>query len=83
LVAQNIFYPFLNLALIFEKRKINLLKKKKEWAGAADASQAGPDPRPAGPGAAKSVRRHPIQIGRRADLLPRGIAHAGEASRES
>jgi hypothetical protein len=47
LVAHNIFYPFLKLAVICKKRKINLLKKKKEWAGAADASQAGPDPRPA------------------------------------
>jgi hypothetical protein len=34
--TQNIFFKFLNLAVILQKGKIALLKKKK-WARAADA----------------------------------------------
>jgi hypothetical protein len=45
--TQNIFYKFFNLAVILQKEKIALLKKKGKRAGAADAGQAGPDPRPA------------------------------------
>jgi hypothetical protein len=48
---QNYFYPFLNLAGICKRRKSNHWKKR-ERAGAADASQAGPDP-PACPGLAR------------------------------
>jgi hypothetical protein len=33
LVAQNIFYLFLNLAVICKKRKINLLKERKNGPG--------------------------------------------------
>jgi hypothetical protein len=40
---QNYLYPFLNLVGICKKGKIKSLKKG-ERAGAADASQAGPDP---------------------------------------
>jgi hypothetical protein len=52
--AHNYFYPFLNLVGICKKGKIKLLKKR-ERAGAADASQAGPDP-PACPGLVRPNR---------------------------
>jgi hypothetical protein len=82
-VAQNIFYPFLNLEVICKKRKINLLKKRKNGPGQRTLARPAQIHGLPGPGAAKSVRRRPIKIGRRVDLHPRGIAHAGEASRES
>jgi hypothetical protein len=56
---QNYFYPFLNLAGICKMGKIKLLKKG-ERAGAADVSQAGPDP-PACPGLARLKRYATIQ----------------------
>jgi hypothetical protein len=57
---QNYFYPFLNLAGICRKRKIKSLKKEEERVGAADASQAGPDP-PAYPGLVQPNRYAAVQ----------------------
>jgi hypothetical protein len=71
LVAHNIFYPFLKLAVICKKRKINLLKKIKNGLGQRTLARPTQIRGLPGPGAAESVRRRPIQIGRRADLLPR------------
>jgi hypothetical protein len=57
---QNYFYPFLNLAGICKKkRKIKSLEKR-ERAGAADASQAGPD-LPAYPGLERPNRYAAVQ----------------------
>jgi hypothetical protein len=61
--TQNNFYTFLNLAGIFQKGKIDLLKKKSGpgwWTLARPAQICGL----LGPGAAEPVRRRPIQIGR-------------------
>jgi hypothetical protein len=75
--AQNYFYTFLNLAGIFKKRKIKQLEKK-ERAGAADASQADPDP-PACPGLAQPNRYTAVRSrsdGARPFFLARRRLHA-------
>jgi hypothetical protein len=66
-----------------QKEKIDLLKKKKDGPGRRTLARPAQIRGLPGPGAAEPVRRCPIQIGRRATFLPRAIAHAGEASRES
>jgi hypothetical protein len=45
--TKNNFCKFLKLAVILQKGKIGLLKKKEKRAGAVGAGQAGLDPRPA------------------------------------
>jgi hypothetical protein len=77
--TQNIFYKFLNLAVILQKGKIALLKKRNgpERRTLARPAQIRGLP---GPRLAKLVRRRPIQIGRCATFLPRAPAHASEAA---
>jgi hypothetical protein len=53
--TQNIFYPFLNLAVICKKRKINLLKKNKEH-GPSDGHSPGRPRSAACPGLARLNR---------------------------
>jgi hypothetical protein len=71
----------LNLAGILQKGKIDLLKKE-ERAGAVDAGQAGPDPRPARAWRDRTGTppSDPDRMVR--GLLPRAISHAGEAAQE-
>jgi hypothetical protein len=76
--TQNIFHKFLNLAVILQKGKIALLKKKR--ARAADAARPAQIHGLPGPRLAEPVRHRPIQIGWRAAFLPRAPAHAGETA---
>jgi hypothetical protein len=77
--TQNNFYTFLNLVGILQKGK-NDLQKKKERAGAMDAGQAGPDPRPAQAWRGRTGTP-PSDLDRTArGLLPHVISHAGEAA---
>jgi hypothetical protein len=77
--THNIFYKFLNLAVIFKKGKIALLKKRNgpERRTLARPAQIRGLP---GPRLAEPVRHHLIQIGWRVAFLPRAPAHAGEAA---
>jgi hypothetical protein len=62
----------------FTNKQNNLLKKKE--SGQSCGAEPG-RPRSGGlPGSSvtEAVRHRPIQIGRRAALLPRGATHAGE-----
>jgi hypothetical protein len=81
--TQNNFYTFLNQAGILQKGKIELLKKKEKWAGAADAGQAGPDPRPAQAtrGRTGTPPSDPDRTAR--GLLLRSISHARGVATES
>jgi hypothetical protein len=81
--TQNNFYTFLKLAVILQKGKIDLLKKKKNGPERRTLARPAQIHGLPGPGAAEPVRHRPIQIGWRTALLPRAIAHAGKAARES
>jgi hypothetical protein len=80
--AQNYFYPFLNPAGICKKRKMKSLKKR-EWARAADASQASPD-LPACPGLVRPNRYVAVRFrsdGARAFFFARRRMHAMASGR--
>jgi hypothetical protein len=72
---QNYFYPFLNLAGICKKGKIKSLKKRMGRGSGREPGRPRSVGQP-GPGAAEVVRRHLIQIGRRASLLLCAMMHA-------